>query len=224
MGCRLQGVDMSHHQSLATFRKELKNPDTDFIILKATEGRSWVDNTFNTRAKEVLNSPKLLGAYHFARPENNSPDVEAYNFCNTVLPFRDNCLLFLDWEDKALTWKDAGARGEWIKSFMQQVKTCLGQNMMLYCSEYYIGAYMETVLSVGGGLWVARWGGQEPTMEYDLWQYTNTPYDRNYANMERKDWKVWGSCDELKETLDVVNGCDCHCGCSFCDSGELKKE
>lgn len=55
--------DLSHHNPISSLPTLAANAQTG-IILKATEGQHWVDNTFHGRAAHLNSVP--LGAYHFA--------------------------------------------------------------------------------------------------------------------------------------------------------------
>ena len=46
----------------------------DFIICKATEGTNYVDPTCDPKYQMNKAAGKLLGVYHFARPEWNSAE------------------------------------------------------------------------------------------------------------------------------------------------------
>jgi lysozyme len=58
------GPDLYHNDSEADFHAALMAP-TPGIILKATQGSSFVDPKFVMRAHAVMAHRKLLGAYHF---------------------------------------------------------------------------------------------------------------------------------------------------------------
>jgi lysozyme len=58
------GADLYHDDDDAEFHAALASPSPG-IILKATQGMSFVDPKFVMRAHAVMNAGKLLGAYHF---------------------------------------------------------------------------------------------------------------------------------------------------------------
>jgi lysozyme len=58
------GPDLYHNDSDVDFQNALASPSPG-IILKATQGSSFVDPKFVMRSHEVMKCGKLLGAYHF---------------------------------------------------------------------------------------------------------------------------------------------------------------
>ena len=67
----MNGIDISSYQ--AELNAEIV--PSDFVIIKATEGTNYINPTWEEQAKQVLQSCKLLGFYHFASTGN--PIVEA---------------------------------------------------------------------------------------------------------------------------------------------------
>ena len=74
---RAKGIDISHWQ--ISF-KDKKN--TDFVILKATEGYGWTDPNFLNYLDEAHKVP-IRGAYHYFRTEFD-PTMQAEHFYNTT--------------------------------------------------------------------------------------------------------------------------------------------
>ena len=70
----LKGIDISHHQR----NINLSAIDTDFVIIKATEGNGYTDECCDKFYQEAKRLGKKLGVYHFARPDlENSAVAEA---------------------------------------------------------------------------------------------------------------------------------------------------
>ena len=61
---KILGVDVSHYQTIKDWGKLSKA--VDFIILKSTEGLSYVDATFQDKRNNARQKEMLVGAYHFA--------------------------------------------------------------------------------------------------------------------------------------------------------------
>ena len=64
----LKGIDISNHQS----NIDLSKVACDFVIIKATEGKSYVSPSCDKQFQQALNLGKKLGIYHFA---NNSDNI-----------------------------------------------------------------------------------------------------------------------------------------------------
>ena len=70
----------------------------DFIICKATEGCGYVDPTCDAKYQMNKAAGKLLGVYHYARPDlGNSAEAEAEFFVNNIKGYIKEAILVLDW-------------------------------------------------------------------------------------------------------------------------------
>ena len=61
----MYGIDISNHQR----NIDLTAGKYDFAIIKATEGVSFKDLSFEKFAVQLTGLNKLVGCYHFARPD-----------------------------------------------------------------------------------------------------------------------------------------------------------
>lgn len=170
----LKGVDLSHWQSdFNAFGS------VDFAIIKATEGVGYKDPAFDTLYQRAKASGKLLGVYHFARPDlNNGAIAEADWFVNVIRPYVKEAILVLDWESGYL------GNVAWAKQFLDRVKEQTGIKAVLYASRSPINSFdWSSVANADYGLWVADYGantgyeGNKPAVKwwqfYILWQYTS---------------------------------------------------
>ena len=166
---------------------------SDFVFLKASEGRSWEDPTLVERvdlARQAAQREGLIvGYYHFARPDNNPPRTEARHFVKTVreaggylgpqrrgLLRRDEMPGVLDYEVYHPTKKDE----HWISEWVDEYEKITGHQPIIY------GGHVlreRTTTNFGGcPLWLAAyvpelspallpegWWKAGPT----FWQYTD---------------------------------------------------
>ena len=179
---KLKGCDISHHNkyNIPDFSKQ------DFIIMKATEGRNYVDPMMNEYIK-MLKQDQLYGFYHFARPERNRAKDEAKHFCDTIGKYGEEALLVLDWEALAVQQPI-----EWALEWCKEVEKIYGKKPLIYCSSWYTKK-IRLLLQNDIGLWVAHYTKKDkPTVytypTYALWQYTSDPYDKDIFNGSRKQW------------------------------------
>ena len=153
----IKGLDISHHN------RNFKDPyilnSYDFIIMKASEGAHYRDNSLQYFMIH-LNADMLKGFYHYARPEiGNSPEAEASNFVSSVLKYMDGrCILALDVEGAALNYKGLD---DWCLKWAQVVENATGIKPMIYTSEAYTKLFKKTA-SHGCGLWCAKWSLSKP--------------------------------------------------------------
>lgn len=168
----LQGCDISKWQG-----EGFDVSDQDFVIVKATEGRTYTDPLFYKHITNAIKQNKLIGAYHYARPENNTAEEEAENFVSAIKQYIGNCLLALDWEGTALNYPV-----QWALDWLLEVERLTGVVPLIYCSESYV-KNLKIIAENGNGLWCAKWSEPKPKCQpfsvLALWQHTNTPYDKD---------------------------------------------
>lgn len=180
----IRGIDISHHNQWQIFPKKgepaINFDKHDFIIMKATEGRTYVDPCMK-KYVEMLPENKLHGFYHFARPENNSAEVEAKHFCDTLGELGEDAILVLDWEAKATSCPI-----QWAVDWCNYVERIYGKKPLIYCSSWYTKK-LKPLLDNNNGLWVAHYTkNKKPTVHtyptWAMWQYSSDPYDKNVFN------------------------------------------
>ena len=189
----LKGIDISHHNKFQIFPKD-NQPKIifskhDFIIMKATEGVTYVDPCME-KYIGLLEPDQLYGFYHFARPERNSAKDEARHFCNTIGRYGEDALLVLDWEAKAVKEPI-----EWAVEWCNEVEKIYGKKPMIYCSSWYT-KHLKPLLDNNNGLWVAHYtSNKKPTVHtyptWAMWQYSSDPYDKDIFNGSRKQFLAY---------------------------------
>ena len=186
----LRGIDISNWQ------KDITNfgEDVDFVIVKATEGKSYVDPACDKLYQLAKRCGKLLGVYHFARPDNgNDPVTEAEFFVKNIKGYLNEAVLVLDYERNMYNVA-------WAKTFLDKVKELTGIKPLLYISRSPVNQYDYSSVANGDyGLWVADYGinnGQEntfPSIKYwknvAIWQYTSKGRINGYGgNIDRNNF------------------------------------
>lgn len=218
----MYGVDISHHQGLNIIDKLLKEKDVpEFVIIKATEGRTYVDPQFHNNAKEAMNNGLLIGAYHYARPENgNTPEQEALNFVKQVEPYIGICVLALDWEGDAITKSNQA----WALAWLDAVFQMTGIRPLFYVSESHIkNGGFANIAARNYGLWVAKWSKtQYPSTGkwsiWAMWQTEGDPLDKDIFNGKRQQFLKYAEVDEKwKGNYNLENDTGTKsCGCTCC--------
>lgn len=179
----LKGFDLSSYQS-----DDYDISGVDFVIVKVDEGKNFPDDNWEVKANRVLAAGKLLGLYHYARPDLNSDyNIEADGFVNYIRPYIGKAILALDWEGESLSQPTV-----WAKNWLTKVKQVTGATPFLYTS-----ASVETNYNWAGvanifPLWVAQYGVARPEVEtwneWIIWQFTDTPVDQNYFRGTAEEW------------------------------------
>jgi GH25 family lysozyme M1 (1,4-beta-N-acetylmuramidase) len=92
----LHGVDVSAYQGTTV------PSGMDFVIVKATEGKSYTSSKFAAQWASAKSRARHRGAYHFARPEDSSATDQAKRFLDVSQPARDESV-WLDLESSKLS-------------------------------------------------------------------------------------------------------------------------
>ena len=198
----LKGIDISRYQS----NIDLSKIDTDFVIVKATEGVGYTDKYCDKLYQQAKKLGKKLGVYHFARPDlGNSAIAEADWFLKETKGYHKEAILVLDWESGDLT------NAHWAKAWLDRVYEKTGVKPLIYMSASVMrSADWSSVVKADYGLWVANYGANNGVANesafnkyplkywtfYALWQYTsvgrlsgyNANLDLNYFSGDKAAW------------------------------------
>lgn len=205
----LNGLDVSHWQNGINLAKI----SADFVIMKATEGTSLVDNCCDSHYQEAKGAGKLLGVYHYASG-SSSPEQQAEFFLSNIQNYIGEALLALDWEDSNLLKQGPS----WAKRFLDYVYNKTGVRPLIYMSYAVTRQYDWTNVAKNYGLWVARYY-TEPIRSYQsdpelgsegtgafstvaIYQYSrtgrfpgiwNSDTDLDIAYMSKEAWKKYAA-------------------------------
>ncbi|MEU3741111.1 MULTISPECIES: glycoside hydrolase family 25 protein [unclassified Streptomyces] len=174
----LKGIDVSSYQS--TF-------DTDgisFVIIKATEGRSYVNPRLTAQVKRARDGGCVVGFYHFLWPGNITAQAEY--FVNKS-PEKSGDLLAVDWE---WTGEHTRASNAEKDRFIREVKRLRPDHRVLLYTNRDFWLNHDRTSYAGDALWIADYvsaGKPRIQAKWRIHQYTSTPLDKNVANFEDED-------------------------------------
>lgn len=175
----IKGIDLSHWNAVTDSNFY---PDCEFIIVKATEGKGYVDVQAKSHLTqwdvycEKVGQPPLFGFYHFARPDiGNTWKEEAEHFLERVADILDYkyvtfpYIMALDVEAGAANKKYV----TWVENWMEYVYGATGVRPLLYTSASNTPQY-ESLYRKDYGLWVAHYNVKKPKTGpwpfYAIWQ------------------------------------------------------
>lgn len=171
----LKGIDISHHNGTVDFEK-VKAAGVTFVYIKATEGVTYRDPMYQPNALNSMKAGLPVGFYHFARPGINDPKDEAKNFVEAISVFKYTLLPVLDLEvnPKGLSGDELYA---WANTFISEVKTKTGHDVMLYTYLNYLNEYPALQKLNNIPLWIAVYRNEAPTVSgwknWTVWQYSD---------------------------------------------------
>lgn len=163
------GIDVSNHQGRIDWKKVAAD-GVDFAWVKATEGRTFTDARFLANLLGARENGVPVGAYHYARPDNNSAEAEADHFLTVLGQLEDGDLLpVLDFETKALS---ASRMNAWALRWMELVKLGLGVQPVFYSYPYFISGSMGGAKPLAGvPLWLADYGPNDGKLHTQRYRF-----------------------------------------------------
>jgi len=142
------------------------------IILKATEGATYRDKTFDKRLADARASGMLVGAYHFMRA--TPVDQQVANFLSAAKPDA-SMRLVMDWET-------LDATPDMARDFLRRIDAETGQKTIVYSYSSFLkerlGSSIDPVFA-DHPLWIAAYSSRPPVLQaswtkYLLWQNTES--------------------------------------------------
>lgn len=196
----LQGIDCASYQAGIDPSKV----QADFIIVKSTQGTTYVNPDFRRLAEATLAAGKALGIYHYASGGNATD--EANHMLDVAGGYIGRAIFCLDWEGVQNKLFESGQDSAWIDEFCSVIEGRVGSSCLVYISKSVMH-YAD-----GHKLWVAQYANMNRTGYQDSpWnegaydctvrQYTSMgrldgwggDLDLNKAYMSREEWDAWAA-------------------------------
>lgn len=189
----LKGIDISNHQR----GLDLSKIDCDFVIIKATEGKSYVDKSCDGFFQQALSLGKKLGVYHFANNSDNTAQQEADWFIQNTRGYIGKAIPVLDWEDNVTD------NVPWALEWLQRVEQAYGCKPLIYMSESVVNRYdWSPVANANYGIWVAKYRDNLPDYNYDMSKAGNMPSIKYWSTMALWQWTSTGRLNGWNGNLD----------------------
>lgn len=195
---RPKGIDVSSHQGRIAWHLVPKRQA--FVFVKATEGATFRDPLYGRNRRRAKQHGKVVGAYHFARPDGRSRRraradgrEEAQYFDRVASPRRGELRPVLDLE------VNGGLPPRllqiWTRGFMRTLERRVNAKPMIYTTPHFWQTSMnDTKWFARHGyrsLWIAHWQVNRPTVPADRWAGRGWTF-----------WQ-WTSCGRVKG----IEGC-----------------
>lgn len=141
----------------------------EFSWVKATEGFTFDDAGFNTNMVNGQAAGVTMGAYHFARPDNNTALDEVSHFLDVAGDYIGPCFLppALDLENPnaVVVLQDLFTSTEltaWVNTWLVEVHAQTGVAPVVYTNSNYANYLLNTIDTDLYKLWIAD-PDQDPT-------------------------------------------------------------
>ncbi len=200
------GLDVSHWDEKINWER-VKAEDNHFTFIKASEGVSYVDKTFDRNWRDSKATGFLRGAYHFFRPKY-SGKLQAELLLRLLASDPGELPPVLDFETHdGISNKTQIARAQ---EFLDVIEQALGRIPIIYCSPGFQNDLGNPQQFFRYPLWIANYGVPCPKVPppWTTWQFwqdsekgripgITTAVDINIFN---------GTLDQLKEFCQPSSG------------------
>ncbi len=204
-GQYVHGIDVSHWQGTIDWNGVYADGQV-YAWAKATEGMTYEDPKFSYNMTNGLNAGVVMGAYHFARPDNNLASEDATNFLNVAGDYIGTGFLppVLDLENpysggQAVVLLDLFTSEEltnWALEWMSIVESTTGVSPIIYVNGNYAN-YLNSSIN-NYGLWIANPNElTSPPSNIGVW-----------SDWKFKQYSWWGDVSGINGDVDlnIFNG------------------
>ncbi len=169
-----EGIDVSHYQGTINWDDVVNGTPISYVYLKATEGASLVDDTYERNLSEARRVGLSVGSYHFYRPNVNWEE-QFQNMTSVVKMENQDLVPIIDIEHRGSVSLDVFLSD--LKSFIEKVTAFYGKKPLLYTYHNFYNRYLSGQFS-DYHFMIARYKSDSPTLDdgkdYIMWQYTST--------------------------------------------------
>lgn len=142
----MNGIDIASYQRGIN----LDIVPCDFVIVKATQGKSYRNPDFVRAVEQAMNAGKLVGAYHYVN--GVGAEAEARHFVDAVKPYLGRILLCIDWEGESnKQWGNTN----YVLELLREVEKLTGITPVIYCSASVCRTFPAEATRYP--LWVAQY-------------------------------------------------------------------
>lgn len=168
-----EGMDVSHYQGMIDWKTVAQEGHLGYVYLKATEGASLVDDTYEYNLREARKNGLKVGSYHFFRAQV-SQDEQLENMFSTIRAKDQDLLPIIDVEH--MNRVSHGTFVERLHRFMEAVTRHYGRRPILYTFVNFYNRYLQGEGFDKYPLMIAFYRDAQPELndgrQYVIWQYT----------------------------------------------------
>jgi lysozyme len=195
----IKGIDISHWNTVSM--SAVKAAGKAFVYLKATQGTSYTDPTYNSRQAAARKAHLLVGPYHMFNYRQDGKLQAAYfvkqvrargGFSGRLRPVVDvECLTAVGPPDRAR----ARVR---LRAFVDEVRRLVGVHPIIYTSIFEWNTVTGGDATFGASpLWSAEWAKTAPLKfppgwtNWTFWQYGPTVVPGASSRLDGDVFRGW---------------------------------
>ena len=177
----LNGIDTSNWQSGI----DLDVVPYDFVIAKATQGKTYVSPDCARQVEQARARGKLFGVYHYI--DGSGAIGEADFFIDSVENWVGEGILCLDWESNQ---NAAWGNEDYLRQVAQRVIDRTGIPPIIYVQKSRMAQVKKVADALNCGLWIAQYADMNTT------GYQDAPWNEGAYSCAIRQYS---SCGRLSE-------------------------
>lgn len=190
----LNGIDVASYQGGINLHKVAG----DFVIIKATQGTTYINPYWKRQAASALTAGKLIGFYHYATGAGAAE--EAAFFLKTVRPYIGKAILCIDWEQ--------GSNNKWgnvnyCKAILDGVKEGAHVVPFLYVQQSACVQFSKVADITQYPLWVAQYYNADANKTGYLSDFRTVKDIRPWKNPAIRQYSPSGRLNGWQGALDM---------------------
>jgi len=171
--CRhIHGIDLSHYQGEVFWENVGDNSKMAYVYLKATEGSTRVDETYERNIELAHRYGLKVGSYHFFRPKTDLTQ-QLENFKKQCRPREQDLIPMIDIETTSGLKTDEFCDS--LFKFLSLIEMTYRQKPLLYTYTNFYNKHLAGKVD-DYKLMIAQYSCEEPVLtdgrDYIMWQYT----------------------------------------------------
>lgn len=171
--CRhIHGIDLSHYQGDVFWETIGANSKMAYVYLKATEGGTHIDKTYEKNIELAHRYGLKVGSYHFFRPKTDLTQ-QLENFKSQCRPGDQDLIPMIDIETTGGLKTDEFCDS--LFKFIDLVEKAYHQKPLLYTYTNFYNKHLQGKLG-DYKIMIAQYSNEEPKLadgrDYTMWQYT----------------------------------------------------
>ncbi len=168
-----EGIDVSHYQGEIDWDRVVKGTNISYAYLKATEGASYVDDTYARNLSEARRVGLSVGSYHFYRA-SVSPQEQFDNMKRNINPEEQDLVPIIDIEHRGSVSEEKFI-GD-LKPLVKLVENYYGKKPLLYSYQNFYNKHLSGEFPNYHWM-IAKYRSDMPVLhdgkDYIMWQYTS---------------------------------------------------
>lgn len=170
-----EGIDVSHYQERINWDQVAGGSRISYAYMKATEGATYVDDTYTYNLKEAKRVGLSVGSYHFYRP-NVSPQQQFQNIKNNIRPEEQDLVPIIDIEHRGSVSETKFIAD--LAELIRLVENYYGKKPLLYSYQNFYNRHLLGKFKNYHWMIAKYDQSSQPVLkdgkDYIMWQYTST--------------------------------------------------